>query len=180
MSDPVEIPPLKFDEQGNIVLTASPSSSKDDFDFYVGNWNVQNRKLKSRLNNCTEWDEFPTTVKMFKTLNGFGNIDNIYASFDGVPFEGLSVRFFSPETKLWSIHWADTNTLALDKPTVGSFGKDFGFFFSKDKIDGQTVVIVYRWDIRDKSKPVWSQAFSADNGASWEWNWFMYFTKISE
>ena len=176
----MEIPKLAFDKQGDLIVVATPTSSKNDFDFYVGNWTVRNKKLKTRLNNCTEWDEFLTTVKMFKTLNGFGNIDNIYTSFDGIPFEGMSVRFFNTDSKLWSIHWADTNTLALDKPTVGSFGKDFGYFFSKDKMNGQAVIIVYRWDIRDKDNPIWSQAFSADNGQTWEWNWFMYFTRANQ
>lgn len=33
------------------------------------------------------------------------------------------------------------------------------------------MVVVFRWDFRDKSHPVWSRAFSADKGKSWEWNW---------
>ncbi len=176
----VEIPKVTIDDKGNLEIKASQTSSKDDFDFYVGNWNVKNRKLKKRLNHCTDWTEFPTTVKMYKTLNGFGNIDHIYALFEGVPFEGLSVRFFNPKTKLWSIHWSDTNTLSIDKPTVGSFEKEFGHFFSQENIEGQNVIIVYRWDIRDKLNPIWSQAFSADEGLNWEWNWFMHFSKPGE
>jgi hypothetical protein len=176
----IEIPKIQFDERGDLVVISSPTSSKEDFDFYVGNWKVNNKKLKTRLNQSTEWIEFPTTAKMYKTLNSYGNIDQIYASFDGVPFEGLSVRFFNPNTKLWSIHWSDTNTLAIDKPTVGSFDKDFGHFFAQDHIEGKDVVIVYRWDIKDPSRPVWSQAFSDDKGQSWEWNWYMYFEKVDE
>jgi hypothetical protein len=177
MSDPIQIPSIQFDEQDNLILTASATSSKDDFDFYVGNWKLQNKKLKTRFNNCNEWIEFTTTTNMFKTLNGYGNIDTNFTSIDGVPFEGLSIRFFNPSTRLWSIHWADTNTLALDKPTVGSFDNEFGHFFTKDVIEGRDVIVVYRWDIRDPLKPIWSQAFSPDKGRSWEWNWYMYFEK---
>ncbi len=177
LTDTIEIPTIQYGKDGNLIISPSSTSSQNDFDFYVGRWTVKNKKLKSRLNNCTEWLEFDTTVKMFKVLNGFGNIDNIYANFDNKPFEGMSVRFFTPETKLWSIHWADTNTLQLDKPTIGSFDKDFGHFFTNDTIDGKNVLIVYRWDIRNKEKPIWSQAFSADNGKNWEWNWYMNFTK---
>ena len=43
---------------------ASATSSKNDFDFYEGKWNIHNRKLKSRLNNCTEWLEFEATGEM--------------------------------------------------------------------------------------------------------------------
>jgi hypothetical protein len=114
---------------------------------------------------------------MYKVLNGYGNIDNIHAIIDEKPFEGMSIRFFSPETKLWSIHWADTNTLSIDKPTVGSFEKEFGYFFAQDKLDEKPIFVVYRWDISDRDNPVWSQAFSADRGQTWEWNWYMYFTR---
>ncbi len=173
----IKLPILSFDHNGDLQIKASATSTADDFDFYVGAWKIRHRQLKSRLNNCTEWIEFDSTARMYKVLNGLGNIDNIHASFGGKPFEGMSVRFFNPETKLWSIHWADTNTLKLDKPTVGSFDKDLGYFFSRDTQNGKHIVIVYRWDIGDKENPVWSQAFSDDNGKNWEWNWYMYFTR---
>jgi hypothetical protein len=176
----VEIPKVTIDEKGNLEIIASPTSSKYDFDFYLGNWNLHNKRLKSRLDNCNEWIEFDATVKMYKVLNDMGNIDNIYTTFNGNPFEGMSIRFFNPETKLWSIHWADTSTLKLDKPTVGSFDKDFGHFYTLDTIGGKNILVVYRWDIRDKEKPIWSQAFSADKGQNWEWNWYMYFSRINE
>jgi hypothetical protein len=38
--------------------------------------------------------------------------------------------------------------------------------------------MVFRWDVNDKKKPIWSQAYSDDNGKTWEWNWYMYMTKI--
>jgi hypothetical protein len=175
--DTVNIPMLRFDKEGNLSIIPALTSSQDDFDFYIGEWTVKNKKLKTRLSNCNEWIEFDTTVKMYKVLNGFGNIDNIYATFDGKPFEGMSVRFFNPQTKLWSIHWADTNTFSIDAPTVGSFDSEFGHFFTQDTVKGQNIFVVYRWDIRDKNKPIWSQAFSNDKGENWEWNWHMYFTR---
>ncbi len=178
-TDTMAVPSPACSQEGDLVITPSPTSSPADFDFYVGEWIVKNRKLKSRLNNCAEWVEFETTAIMHKVLNGLGNIDHIYASFDGKPFEGMSVRFFNPDTRLWSIHWADTNTLRLDKPTIGSFGRDFGHFYSNDTVEGVNVLIVYRWDIRDRENPIWSQAFSADQGKNWEWNWYMYFTRTN-
>jgi hypothetical protein len=174
----IAIPKVVFNEKGDLIIIPSAASSQNDFDFYVGEWKLHNKKLKERLADCTEWIEFDATVKMYKVLNGLSNIDNLYTSFDGVPFEGMSIRFFNPQTKLWSIHWADTNTLKLDKPTVGSFDGDFGHFFTTDIINDQKVTVVYRWDIRDKQNPIWSQAFSPDNGQNWEWNWYMYFSKL--
>jgi hypothetical protein len=174
----IEIPKLNFDNDGELIVPASPTSSMNDFDFFVGKWNLRNRKLKSRLNNCDEWDEFESTQEMYKVLNGLGNIDNYLATFDGVPFEGMSVRIFNPKTKLWSIYWADTNQGVLQPPVSGSFKDNVAHFFNRDTFNGQEIIVVFCWDVRDKDNPVWSQAFSADNGNTWEWNWYMYFSRF--
>lgn len=176
----LEIPKVNFNINGEQVITASPDSSKHDFDFYEGEWKLHNRKLKSRLDNCSEWVEFESTQEMYRVLNGIGNIDNYLATFDGVPFEGMTIRLFNPKTRLWSIYWADSNEGRLDPPVVGSFENSIGHFFTKDVFNGIDILVVFRWDCEDKENPIWSQAFSADNGKTWEWNWYMYFSKITK
>lgn len=176
----LEIPKINFDSNGGLIVTASATSSNNDFDFYQGKWRLRNRKLKTKLNNCKEWLEFESTQEMYKVLNGIGNIDNYLATFEGVPFEGMTVRLFNPKTKLWSLYWADSNEGKFDPPVVGSFDNNVAHFFTKDIFEGKKILVVFRWDARDMDNPVWSQAFSDDNGKAWEWNWFMYFTKISE
>jgi hypothetical protein len=175
----IEIPKISFDNNGELVITASPTSSKNDFDFYQGKWKLKNKKLKTRLNNCTEWEEFESTQEMYKVLNGLGNIDNFLATFDGVPFEGMSVRLFNPKTRLWSIYWADSNEGVLQPPVIGSFDNNVAHFFTKDIFNNRKILVVFRWDVRDKKNPIWSQAFSDDNGKTWEWNWYMYFSKFT-
>jgi hypothetical protein len=177
-NETVQIPKISFDATGSLIIIATPSSSKNDFDFYEGSWKLHNRKLKSRLNNCTEWIEFESTQEMYKVLNGIGNIDNFLATFDGEPFEGMTVRLFSPKTNLWSIYWADSNNGKLDPPVVGSFENNIGHFFTKDVFDDKNILVVFRWDATDPDNPVWSQAFSANNGNTWEWNWYMFMSKI--
>jgi hypothetical protein len=177
-TDNIEIPKLVFDSNGEIIVTASPTSSKHDFDFFQGKWQLQNKKLVSRLNNCTEWTEFDSTQEMYTVLNGIGNIDNFLATFDGEPFEGMTVRLFNPKTKLWRIYWADSNNGTLDPPVVGSFDNKIAHFFTKDVFNEKNVIVVFRWDARDENKPIWSQAMSDDNGETWEWNWFMFMTKM--
>ena len=90
----------------------------------------------------------------------------------GVPFEGFTLRLFNPKTRLWSLYWVANNRGILDPPQIGSFENNVGHFFAKDTYKGKNVIVVFRWDIRNKDKPVWSQAYSADNGKTWEWNWY--------
>lgn len=174
----IEIPKINFDKNGELIITASPTSSKTDFDFFEGKWDLKNKKLKSKLNNCKEWIEFHSTQEMYRTLKGIGNVDNFIATLDGEPFEGMTVRLFNPKTKLWSIYWADSNEGKFDPPVIGSFENNVAHFFTKDIFEGKPVLVGFRWDARDKENPVWSQAFSKNNGTSWEWNWYMYFSKF--
>jgi len=169
----IDLPKITFDKNGELIIVPSLFSSHHDFDFFEGKWNLHNRKLKSRLNNCTEWIEFQSTQEMYRILNGIGNIDNFLATFNGQPFEGMSLRLFNPQTKLWSIYWADSIYGKLDPPVVGSFENGIGHFFTKDTFNGKSILVVFRWDARDQNNPIWSQAFSDDNGQTWEWNWYM-------
>jgi hypothetical protein len=161
----------------DLNITASDTSSPNDFDFFIGKWRVHNRKLNKRLAQCDEWTEFESVSECRKILNGFGNADYFKADFDGKPFEGRTFRIFNPQTRLWSIYWADSERLVLDVPQIGSFQDGIGEFPARDVFAGKPIIVIYKWDATDVEKPVWSQAFSEDEGKTWEWNWFMTFTR---
>jgi hypothetical protein len=166
----IAIPPLQFDSSGALVIRASPTSSQHDFDYLVGTWKLRNRKLTSRLTHSTDWISFQSRVEMHQILNGLGNIDKYTDQASGKPYEGVAIRLFDPVTRLWSIYWADSNSGKLDPPVVGSFENKIGHFFARDTYKGQPIIMVFRWDVRNPSLPVWSQAFSTDEGKTWEWN----------
>ncbi len=163
------------------ILDIKPSatSSETDFDFLQGKWKVQNRMLKTRLANSDEWLEFESQLHMKKTLNGFGNIENFYSTNNGEPFEGMAIRLFNKETKLWKVYWVDSNGLTMDeKPVTGSFENSIGKLYTYDVFNEKEILVLYQWDATNAKHPKWSQAFSTDNGKTWEWNWKMELTRI--
>lgn len=161
---------VKFTPNGELDIQPSPTSSQNDFDYLVGKWKLEDKKLKSRLTNSNEWIEFESTVEMHKLLQGIGNMDVYRTTVDGKPFEGVALRLFNPKTRLWSIYWVDSNNGTMDPPVVGSFDGNVGRFYCKDKYKGKDIIVVFQWDKTDPNNPVWAQAFSPDNGKSWEWN----------
>jgi hypothetical protein len=170
------IPKVNFDANGNLLIKASSTSSHSDFDFLVGKWKMYHRRLNKRLENCKEWTEFESTDSNYKILSGTADMD-IYSTtqmpgLEGKLFEGVTLRLFDPKTRLWSLYWVASNVGVLDPPMVGSFENNVGHFFTKDIYNGKKVIVVFRWDVRDKEHPIWSQAFSPDNGKTWEWNWY--------
>lgn len=174
----IAIPKLNFDTKGNIVMTPSVTSSARDFDFLVGKWTLHHEKLKSRLTHSNEWEEFDNTVEDVNFLEGLGNMDVLKGTLDGQPFEGRTIRLFNPKTRLWSLYWMASNTGTMDPPVVGSFENGIGHFFTRDAYLGKPIIMMFRWDARDKDKPIWSQAFSPDDGKTWEWNWYNVSTRM--
>lgn len=168
---------LQFTPSGGLDIKPSATSSKADFDFLEGNWNIRNKKLKSRLTNCNDWLEFDATHEMRKVLAGIGNVENFCAIINGAYYEGMGVRLFNPSTRLWSIYWSDSNSGIMETPVVGSFDKNVGSFFCKDIFMGREILMQFQFDAANPDKPIWSQAFSPDNGKTWERNWYMYFSK---
>jgi hypothetical protein len=172
----IAIPKIILDAHGELVVTASASSSPADFDFLIGKWKMYHRRLNKRLENCKDWTEFESRDDGHKILNGIGNVDSYYTDelpgMEGKSFEGFTLRLFNPKTKLWSLYWVPSTTGVLDPPVVGSFENNIGHFFGKDTHNGKKIIFMFRWDIRNKEKPVWGQAFTIDNGRTWEWNWF--------
>jgi hypothetical protein len=147
-----------------------------DFDFWLGAWRVHNRRLAERLRGSTEWVEFEATSVASRVLDGLGNTDEFRTDHDG-GFVGMSLRLFDPATQLWSIYWADTRRCILDPPVVGSFAGDIGIFEGADTFAGRPIVFRFIWSGITTKTPRWEQAFSDDDGATWETNWVMEFER---
>ena len=161
---------------GKPAIAASETSSKNDFDYLVGTWNIRNRTLKEQLAGSHEWDEFDATQECRLILLGLGNFDIFHAEIDGKPFEGLTVRLFDPQTRLWTIYWADSEAVKLDSGKVGSFDGDVGEFFGREVVADKDVIVKFHWDKSNPKAPIYTRAFSADEGRSWEWNWYSSFS----
>jgi hypothetical protein len=93
----------------------------------------------------------------------------------------MSFRFFDLETRLWSIYWADSRrTGLLDPPVVGSFSAGVGVFEAEDVFKEKPILVRYTWSRTDTGTPRWEQAFSPDEGKTWETNWIMDATRVGE
>lgn len=167
-----------INSKGELVITPSPTSRASDFDFLEGEHSVHHKKLKERLTGSRQWIEFDGRHTLERVLEGRGNLEQHFMQDNnGQHVEGIALRLFDPQTRLWSIHWSDSRNCKLDVPVVGSFDGPVGYFYASDHFQGRPILIQFKWDATDPEKPVWSQAFSPDRGRTWEWNWFMYFSK---
>ena len=150
-----------------------------DFDFLHGHWLVHNRRLRQRLQACTEWEVFEATQHVRPLPGGIGNFDDFIAPAWRPDFVGMTLRVYSPQTRLWSLYWLDNQTGGLDAkgllqpPVVGGFDKGVGVFEGDDLLRGLPIRVRYIWSDLQPGSAHWAQEMSGDGGASWECNWEM-------
>jgi hypothetical protein len=152
-----------------------------DFDFILGRWRVDNRRLVDPVDPaCDEWLEFEAAGDARLLLDGLGNIDTFSVPAippHGAPYHGLALRLFDPETRLWRIWWASTRDPGhLDSPLTGRFDhRGRGEFHGDEVIAGRATKIRFLWQAAQPTR--WQQAFSFDDGTTWQTNWVMTFTR---
>jgi hypothetical protein len=150
-----------------------------DFDFYVGKWRLHNRRLLHPLTGSNEWVEFDGTSVARTMWNGRANVDEFQANTPSGHIEGMTVRLYNAETHEWSVYWANGQTGAFSAPAaVGHFTNGRGQFYEHEEISGRRVFVRLLWDIRSPTQCHWEQAFSADQGRTWETNWIIDSTSM--
>ncbi|MEV4536160.1 hypothetical protein AB0J82_20425 [Asanoa sp. NPDC049518] len=149
---------------------------RNDFDFLVGTWTSRQRRLRSILSGSTEWYEFEGTSRSWSVFDGAGNIDEI--SFPSQGFGGVTLRLYDAERDEWSLYWASSRTGLSVPPVVGRFGENgVGVFTAEEVYEGRPIMVRFIWSDITASSCRWEQAFSPDQGATWETNWVMEFTR---
>lgn len=155
-------------------------SGAADFDFFTGHWQVSHRRLKHRLVNSTDWEEFGGSCSVHTLLGGLGNVDDNVIDLPGASYRAVTLRSYNPANGQWTIWWLDGRVPGrLDAPMVGAFRNGAGTFFGDDTLDGRPIQLRFLWTMAAPDTPRWEQAFSADGGVTWETNWDMSFRRTA-
>lgn len=152
---------------------------RHDWDWLVGSWNVRHRRLKERLTGSAEWEEFDGTSLLWLTLDGLGTVDDNMLELPAGTYRAVGIRAFDATTGLWSIWWLDARSNSIDPPVRGRFEGDSATFTGDDMLRGRPVKVRFRWTDIHSAHPRWEQAFSPDDGETWEVNWRMRFTRAA-
>lgn len=150
-----------------------------DFDFFFGNWDVRCRRLRHPLTGSNEWYDFDGKAVARPVWGGLGNFDEVVFNSPLGTIHGATFRLYDPKTREWSIYWATAERGLVTIPTVGRFNSEgFGEFFDREVFEGKDIICRYRWTHGDDPNACrWEQAFSPDDGQTWETNWIMDFTR---
>ncbi len=185
MTQPAPINTQDTASQNTISLdNLSPNrlSQANAFDFLMGTWDVYHRRLSDRLIGSDTWQEFGGHMTARPILGGpdnmGGNMDDNVLDLPDDPHRAISLRTYDPASDKWAIWWLDgRNPHSLDVPVLGQFKGSIGEFYAEDILNNKPIKVRFRWTGTDTPTPRWEQAFSPDNGTTWEVNWTMDFTK---
>lgn len=145
-----------------------------DFDFLTGEWKIRHLRLKDGTKD--EWQRFDSGATVHRVLHGMGSIEELRKA-DGSDM-GMGVRVWLPQEKLWADHWTGAWNGVVNDAQKGQFIDGEGIFITEEDVDG--VHWQYRgvWDRIGEGKCRWHQSSSDDGGKSWEWNWWMEWTRV--
>ncbi len=160
------------------VSSAAVADGRHDFDFLFGHWKIRNRRLRHPLTGSREWYEFDSTSSESPLLGGLANLEQYDAPETPTgPIHAVAMRLYDTKAGNWSIYWSTAGGGVFGVPTVGAFKDGAGLFFDREEYNGRSIQVRFTWKHDGPSSCRWEQAFSPDDGRSWEVNWIMNFTR---
>jgi hypothetical protein len=171
--------PLTSDGQKKLGMdTTIKHNGQADFDAHFGKWETTLKRLKNPLSGSTTWVEYKGTTIVKSVWNGKANLVELDVKGEAGHIEGISLRLYNPETKQWSLNFASLRNGTMTIPTIGEFKNGIGEFFNEDTFNEKKILVRFVISKTSKDSIHFEQAFSEDNGKTWEINWIADDTKI--
>jgi len=168
------------------VLFLAPAFAEErrdgqrDFDFEIGNWKTHLRRLQKPLSGSNQWVEYEGTSVVRKIWNGKANLVELDVEGPAGRIQGLSLRLYDPQSRQWSLNFANANGGGMSVPTVGEFKNGRGEFYDQESFNGRTILVRNVWSDIKPDSCRFEQSFSDDGGKTWELNWIAVDTRVKD
>lgn len=149
-----------------------------DFDFEIGTWKTSLRRLVRPLTGSTQWVEYEGTTVVRPVLDGRANLVELKVDGPAGRLEGLSLRLYNPQSRQWSLNFANLSDGMLTEPSIGEFRDGRGEFYSHEKYNGRAILVRFVITKINDDSYRFEQAFSDDGGKKWEVNWIATDTRV--
>ncbi len=157
-----------------------PRDGQHDFDFNFGTWKTHVSRLVRPLTGSKTWLEYDGLATVSKVWDGRALLEELEASGPAGRMEGAGLRLYNSETRQWSLNWVRSENGVLQPPMIGGFANGRGEFYDAELFEGRQILGRSRFlDITPNSSR-FEQAFSIDGGKTWETNWVMTFTRVTD
>jgi hypothetical protein len=161
-----------------LTIPETPDGSAHDFDFEHGRWHTTLRRLLKPLSGSDVWADYAGTTVVRPVFGGSANLVELDVSGPQGRLQGLSLRLFDPQRKQWTLNFSNATAGTLTPPMTGGFGgSKRGVFYSAETIGNTRILVRFVIESTSADTCRFEQAFSADDGATWEINWIAVDTR---
>lgn len=160
-----------------LAQASSPHDGQHDFDFEIGTWNTQLRRLQNPLSGSTTWVEYTGTTVVRKVWGGRANLVELAVDGPGGHLDALSLRLYNPQSHQWSLNFSNARGGTLGVPSVGEFRDGRGEFISHEDFNGRMILVRFVITPLSADSCRFEQSFSDDAGKTWEVNWIAVDTR---
>lgn len=152
--------------------TTSSPGGQGDFDWELGRWHTSVTVLADPLSDSEErWLAFEGTSVVRPLLEGRANVVELRVSGPDGQIDGLNLRLYEPEHQRWSATFANLRDGMLTPSVFGRFRDGVGEFHGEDQLAGRPIRVRFVIERDGDDRARFTQAFSDDDGATWETNW---------
>ena len=177
-------PRVAFSQTAKTQVNAQSASTvrdgQHDFDFEIGTWKTHLKRLLNPLTGSTTWVEYEGTTVVRKVWGGRANLVELVADGPAGHFEGLSLRLYNPQSRQWSLNFANASSGVMAQPTIGEFKNGRGEFYDQETFKGRAILVRFVISDITPNSCRFEQAFSDDGGKTWEVNWIAIDTRVKD
>jgi hypothetical protein len=157
------------------TTTTSPSANDDgqhDFDWELGSWRSDVRVLADPLSGSEdEWLRFEGTTVVRPLMDRRANVVEFDVTGPAGQIEALNLRLFEPQADRWSLTFVSMRDGLLTPSVYGGFSDGVGEFYGEDQLNGRPILVRFLITRQGPNRARFEQAYSDDDGATWETNW---------
>jgi hypothetical protein len=150
-----------------------------DFDFEFGRWTAKLTRRLHPLTGSEEWVAYEGTSVVHPLWQGKANVGELDVNGAAGRIEGLTLRLYDPAARRWIIRFASSRDGELTPGLVGGFTEGRGEFHDQETLDGRPICVRFVFSEITRDTFRFEQAFSPDEGRTWEVNWVATFARIT-
>jgi hypothetical protein len=165
----------------------APDDAAHAFDFDMGTWKTHSTRLLQPLTGSKEWLEMNGVTVVRPVWGGRGNLAELESDGPKGHLSLISLRLYDPTAQQWNLNFATSGVGILNVagdaqsvPMIGRFEHGRGEFYDQETFNNRTIWVRFRIEPLSPTTARSEQAFSDDNGRTWETNWINDYTRMPE
>jgi hypothetical protein len=159
--------PGKAQEAMQTKPNVSSRDGQHDFDFNLGVWKTQIRRVLDPLSGSNKSIALRGTVTVQKIWGGRAQCEEIEADGPNGHWQGMTLFLYNSEAHQWSQSFINSKIGELSPPLVGAFKDGRGELFSQHTFKGRSILVRAVWSNIEPDSHHFEESYSDDGGKTW-------------